>query len=136
MGAFKLCEPAPFMLDAGLGAIQSNILNVNLDFFDALPDEVRNALVNNAEAWHVENAKLVNEGAAKGLARCKAEFGTKTSKMSVAERKQWATMMPNIAKAWAAAQDKRGLPGSKILTTYMDAMRAANQPMLRQWDKE
>ena len=102
MGAFKLCEPAPFMMDAGLGAIQSNILNVNLDFFDALPGEVRNALVDNAEAWHVENARRVNEGAAKGLARCKSEFGTITSSMSAAERKQWATTMPNIAKAWAA----------------------------------
>jgi TRAP-type C4-dicarboxylate transport system substrate-binding protein len=136
MGAFKLCEPAPFMIDPGLGAIQSNILNVNLDFFDALPDEVRNAFVGAAEAWHVDNVDRVVNGAAGGLARCEKEFGTKTSVMSDAERKEWAMMMPNIAKEWAAAQDKKGLPGTKILTTYMDAMRATNQPMLRQWDKE
>ena len=135
MGAFKLCEPAPFMLDVGFGAVQTNSLNVNQDFFDALPDEVRNALVNNAEAWHVENAKRVNEGSAKGLARCKAEFGTKTATLGGAERQEWASMLPNIAKEWAAAQDKKGLPGSKILSTYMDAMRAANEPVLRQWDK-
>lgn len=135
MGAFKLCEPAPFKLDVGFGAVQTNSLNVNQDFFDALPDEVRNALVSNAEGWHVANAKLVNEGAAKGLARCKNEFGTKTAVLSTAERKEWALMLPKIAKAWAAAQDKKGLPGTKILATYMNAMRAANQPMLHQWDK-
>ena len=123
------------MLDAGLGTVQTNSLNVNLDFFNALPGEVRNALVDNAEAWHVAHTKLVNEGSAKGLARCKNEFATKTSSLNGAERKEWALMLPNIAKAWAAAQDKKGLPGTKILSTYMNAMRAANQAMLRQWDK-
>ncbi len=136
MGAFKLCEPAPYMIDPGLGAIQSNILNVNLDFFSALPEEVRNAFVGAAEGWHVDNVDRVVNGAAGGLARCEKDFGTKASVMSDAERKEWAMMMPNIAKEWAEAQDKKGLPGTKILTTYMDAMRATNQPMLRQWDKE
>lgn len=136
MGAFKLCEPAPFMMDAGLGAIQSNILNINQDYLDGLPGEVRKALLDNAETWHVENTKLVNNGAAWGLNRCKKEFGTKTTTLSADDRKKWATMMPNIAKEWAAAQDKKGLPGTKILTTYMDAMRAAKQPLLRQWDRE
>lgn len=68
--------------------------------------------------------------------RCENEFGTKTASMSGGERKEWALMLPNIAKEWAATQDKKGLPGTKILTTYMNAMRAANQPVLRQWDKE
>lgn len=136
MGAFKLCEPAPFMIDPGLGAIQSNILNVNLDFFNALPEEVRTAFVDAAEGWHVDNVDRVVNGAAGGLARCEKEFGTKASVMSDGERKQWAMMMPNIAKEWAATQDANGLPGTQVLTTYMDAMRAADQPMLRQWDKE
>lgn len=135
MGAFKLCEPAPFMIDPGLGAIQSNILNVNLDFFDALPDEVQNAITGSAEAWHVDNVDRVVNGAAGGLARCEKDFGTKATVMSEAERQQWATLMPELAKDWAATQNKKGLPGTKVLTTYMNAMRAAKQPMLRQWDK-
>ena len=32
--------------------------------------------------------------------------------------------------------EKKGIPGKSILTEYMDLMRAANQPILRQWDKE
>ena len=32
--------------------------------------------------------------------------------------------------------EKRGLPARQILTAYMDKMRAAHQPILRQWDKE
>jgi hypothetical protein len=44
--------------------------------------------------------------------------------------------MPNIAKDWASGLDKKGLPGTKMLTAYMNKMRAANQPIIRQWDKE
>ena len=32
--------------------------------------------------------------------------------------------------------DKKGLPGTKLVSAYMDKMRAAKQPITRQWDKE
>jgi TRAP-type C4-dicarboxylate transport system substrate-binding protein len=136
MGAFKLCEPAPYMIDPKLGAIQSGGMNVNLDFFEALPTEVQNAFVAAATAWHADNVERVVSGAAKGLARCKNQFGAKTSVMSDADRAKWAKTMPNFAKEWAATLDAKGQPGTKILTTYMDTMRAAKQPILRQWDRE
>ena len=44
--------------------------------------------------------------------------------------------MPNIAKEWAARADKQGLPGSKMLAAYMDAMRAAGAKPVRDWDKK
>ena len=44
--------------------------------------------------------------------------------------------MPNIAKDWAAELDKQNLPGTKMVNAYMDKMRAAKQPIVRQWDKE
>jgi len=136
MGAFKLCEPAPYMIDPKLGAIQSGGMNVNLDFFESLPEEVRGAFVAAAEVWHADNVERVVGGAAKGLARCEKQFKAKTSVMTDEDRAAWAKLMPNFAKEWAATLDAKGQPGTKILTTYMDTMRAANQPMLRQWDRE
>jgi hypothetical protein len=56
--------------------------------------------------------------------------------MSAADRKAWARDMPNVAKDWAASLEKKGMPGKAILSAYMDAMRGAGQPILRQWDKE
>ena len=44
--------------------------------------------------------------------------------------------MPNVAKQWAEGLEAKGIPGKKILATYMDEMRAANQPIMRHWDKE
>ena len=37
---------------------------------------------------------------------------------------------------WASKLDQKGLPGTKLFKAYMAKMRAANQPILRQWDKE
>ena len=56
--------------------------------------------------------------------------------MSQEARAAWAKSMPNIGKDWAAKLDKEGLPGTKLLGSYMDKMRAANQPIIHQWDKE
>ena len=136
MGAFKLCEPAPHMIDPRLGAVQTGGINANLDFFDGLPAEVRAAFTSAAEAWHADNVNRVVKGAARGLGRCQKQFGVKPTMMSDEDRAKWAKMMPNFAKKWAASLDSKGLPGTKVLTKYMDTMRAANQPILRQWDRE
>lgn len=136
MGAFKLCEPAPYMIDPQLGAVQTGGININLDFFGDLPAEVQAAFVSAAETWHADNVQRVTQGAAKGLARCKQQFNAKTSVMSDDDRAKWAEMMPNFAKKWAAALDDKGQPGTKVLSSYMDTMRAANQPILRHWDRD
>jgi hypothetical protein len=62
--------------------------------------------------------------------------GMKVIDFPDAERKRWATMMPNIAKEWAQDLDKKGEPGTKVLTAYMDELRAAKVPLVREWDKE
>jgi hypothetical protein len=64
------------------------------------------------------------------------DAGGKVVPLSDADRLAWAKQMPNIAKEWAAGLDKQGLPGDKILASYMDFMRANNQPIARHWDKE
>ncbi len=61
--------------------------------------------------------------------------GAKFSVLSNSEREKWAAAMPNIAKEWAARLEKKGLPGNKLLKTYMDELRARNVVISRQWDK-
>ncbi len=41
-----------------------------------------------------------------------------------AERKCWAMRLPNLAKEWADRMEKRGLPGRKVVKTFMDEARA------------
>ena len=111
-GAFKLCEPAPNMLHAGLGAIQSNILNANLDSLAAMPDEVRQAILDNAETWHVANEKIVVGAAKAMLDRCRKDFGLKETTLSDPDRRTWAFAIPNIAKEWATKLDASRVPRS------------------------
>jgi TRAP-type C4-dicarboxylate transport system substrate-binding protein len=135
-GQFKLCEPAPYALNADLGAVSGFSLNVNKDTWESLPEIVRAAFTEAAPAWKASNIARVEKVTGIMVGKCEKEYGTKFTTLSDAERKQWATALPPLGREWAARIDAAGAPGSEILTTYMDAMRAANQPIARQWDKE
>lgn len=135
-GAFKLCEPAPYAFDATLGGVNGFSLNFNRDVWDSLPEEVQNAMAAATPAWVAENVKRVNDGAKSGLARCEAEFGTKVTKASDEERNAWAAALPPLGRNWANERDAAGQPGAEILKAWMDEMRANNQPIARQWDRE
>ena len=67
---------------------------------------------------------------------CEKKYGQKTHVLTKAEKKKWAFSLPNIAQQWAKRQDKAGLPGTAMLTTWMDQMRDKKQLVLRNWDRE
>jgi len=135
-GGFKLCEPAPFFLDGNLGAVQSHNISVNRDVWESLPDEVRAALKTASAAHQKAATDLVVNGASKGIDRCKSEFGSEVTVLSPADRTKWAMSLNNAAKEWAEDLEKQGIPGKAVLSSYMDSMRAANQPIERNWDRE
>jgi TRAP-type C4-dicarboxylate transport system substrate-binding protein len=134
--AFKVCEPAPYVLDADLGAVQGHNISFNMDVWKGLPDEVKAAMKAAAPKHQAYATKTVLEGASKGIERCKKDFGTVVTKLSAADRTAWAKKLDNAAKTWAEGLEKQGIPGKAILTDYMDTMRAANQPIERHWDRE
>jgi len=67
---------------------------------------------------------------------CTKDFGLKYTKLSDAERVAWAKSLPPFGLDWAKETDAKGMPGTKILGGYMDSLRAAKQPIARNWDKE
>jgi len=136
MGGFKLCEAAPFTLDADLGSASVHALNFNKGVWQGLPKEVQDALIAASEPWDKEQLRLLSEGADAGLARCRTEFGMVYTQMSADDRKSWAFGLPNLAQEWAQANDAKGLPASSILKAYMDEMRTSGDPILRNWDRE
>ena len=136
MGAFKLCEPAPHMLDAGLGAASIVPITVNADFWDGASEEIRAALLAGGEAFNKSQLELVVNGATTGLEKCQKEFKTVATVMAPEERAKWAKGMAPLALDWAKQTDAKGFPGTATLNAYMDFMRANNQPVTRNWDKE
>ncbi len=131
----KMYEVAPYMLKADLGTANSKAVTMNKDTWNGLPDEVKTAIQESAIAYRDHMSVKAMEVAAASYKAFEANGGT-IYEMSAAERLDWANRMPNIAKDWAASLEKKGIPGNAVLTSYMDAMRAANQPILRQWDQE
>ena len=132
---FKMAEVAPNMLKADIGAVNTKVLTVNADVWAKLPAEVKKVLQEVAIEYRDLLAKLAKEEGAASVADYKKAGGT-VHELAKAERTAWAKALPNLAQQWAAGLDKEGAQGSEMLKYYMDAMRAAKQPIERQWDRE
>jgi TRAP-type C4-dicarboxylate transport system substrate-binding protein len=131
----KIYEVAPFMLKADLGTANSKAVTVNKDTWKNLPDEVKTAMQEVAIGYRDDMGVKALALADESYKAFTANGGT-TTELSQAQRQQWADNMPNVAQDWVAAREKEGNPGEVVMKSYMDTMRAANQPILRQWDKE
>lgn len=131
----KMYEVAPYVLKANLGSVNSKAITANAKSWKKLPGEVQKAIRASAVEYRDRLAEQALAKAAGSFAKIKAGGG-KIHTMDQAGRVEWAKKMPNVAKGWAASLEKKGLPGNAMLTSYMDTMRAAKQPIIRQWDKE
>jgi TRAP-type C4-dicarboxylate transport system substrate-binding protein len=131
----KLYEVAPYVTRAGLGAQYAGSLCANADWYEGLPDDVKAALKTGADAardWYTDELET-----AVGVSLEKmAEAGATVTNAPDAMRAAWAKGMDNAATTWAAELDAQGKPATEVLTTYMEAMRAAGATPLRDWDKE
>ena len=132
---FKMAEVAPNMLKADIGSVNTKVLTVNADVWAKLPAEVKKVLQEVAIEYRDLLAKLAKEEGATSVADYKKAGGT-VNELPKGERTVWAKALPNLAQQWAAGLDKEGAQGSEMLKYYMDAMRAAKQPIERQWDRE
>jgi TRAP-type C4-dicarboxylate transport system substrate-binding protein len=136
MAAFKYCELAPYKLDTSFGAIANALLMANNDSWAKMPREVRAAITEAGPAWSAAVNKAILGGAKWGQGVCEKKYNQQTTTLTAAQKRQWAFAIPNIAKSWAKRQDKAGLPGSKMLSTWMGFMRDNKQLVTRDWDRE
>jgi len=131
----KLYEVAPYVTRAGLGAQYAGALCANQDWYDALPQEAKDALTQGADAardWYLDALEQAVETSITMM----REKGATITDASDEMRTAWAAGMDNAAKEWATGLDAQGKPGTEILGLYMQAMRDAGAVPLRDWDKE
>lgn len=132
---FKIYEVAPIMTRVNFGARMDNGIVVNSDTWESLPESVQKIFQEVANEYMVRYAGGSAAIAEKFEGILAKNPDVTFNDFSESERVRWATSLPNIAKEWAARQDERGLPGTKVLTTYMDAYRATGETPIREWDK-
>ena len=131
----KLFEVAPHITRAGLGAQYAGALCANEGWYNGLPQEAKDALHAGADAareWYLSAL----EGAVKTSFKVMGEKGATITDASDEMRAAWAKGMENAAKTWAEGLDAKGIPGSDVLSLYMNAMRDAGATPLRNWDSE
>lgn len=131
---FKFPEVAPYLLIANMGSVNTKVITVNAGTWKKLPPEVKKVLQEVAVAYRDHLAKLaVSKGKAAVAAYKKR--GTVTV-MSDEARAAWANGLPNLAVEWATNINTQGKPGTRMLTAYMNALRAAGEKPLRDWDRQ
>lgn len=132
---FKIAEVAPFMLKADLGAVNSKTITVNKDYWEKLPDEVKETLQEVAVAYRDHVAGIAMDRAQASRDAYVAAGGT-IVEMSPEEREAWAMAMPNIAAEWAKGLDDAGQPGTEMLQAYMAKLKDAGFEPVRDWSAE
>ena len=132
---FKIAEVAPSMLKVDLGAVNSKTVTVNADYWEKLPDEVKNVLLDVAVAYRDHVASVAMDRAAASREAYVAAGG-KVIEVSDEDRAAWAAAMPNIAIEWAKTLDEKGEPGSEMLKSYMGKLSEAGFTPLRDWASE
>jgi TRAP-type C4-dicarboxylate transport system substrate-binding protein len=133
--AMKYPEAAPYIAKIGFGAQYSVVLTMNRESFRKLPPAVQKIMLEVGEEWAKRSDEAymtAGEEGYKSLPGFKAHLYV----FPEAERKRWADTMPNIAKEWAAAMEKQGLPGNKALEALMAEARNAGIKPVRDWDKQ
>jgi TRAP-type C4-dicarboxylate transport system substrate-binding protein len=132
----KYPDGAPYVTRTGFGAQYAAALIVNKATFNKLPPELQKILRDVGKEWTDRADKVQFDAGNSGYAMATKFPNGKTFDLPRAEQVKWANAIPNIAKEWAARADKDKLPGTQVLSSYMDAMRAAGAKPVRDWDKK
>ncbi len=133
--AYKLYEVAPVLVDVRLGAVTSKVVTMNRNTWNGLPNTVRTVIQQAAYDYRDELAMETDRRALASREEFIRQGGTITA-LTPEQRKAWADGLPNLALEWADDMEEKGFPGRQILSDYMDMMRAADQPIVRHWDRE
>jgi TRAP-type C4-dicarboxylate transport system substrate-binding protein len=131
----KYPEVAPYTVKVGFGAQYAAAIIVNKGLFDKWPAALQKVFRDAGATWGEESDKAMQNAGEAGL-QSVAGFKGQVIEFPREEQIKWAKMMPNIAKEWAQKLDAQGLPGTKVLTAYMDEMRRLGAKPARDWDKE
>lgn len=133
--AMKYPEAAPYMAKVGFGAQYAVVLTMNKDSFKKLPPAVQKIMLEVGREWGAKSDQAYMTAGERGYASLPS-FKATLYEFPEAERKKWANTMPNIAKEWAAAMEKQGIPGNRALAALMDEARKAGIKPVRDWDRQ
>ena len=131
----KIFEVAPNYTEVDFGAMYAGAVAINKNRFDKFPEEVKVAFRRAGNAYR--GAYLTEQtGRIASSREAWLKGGGKFNKLSSDDQARFVKLIPNPAKEWVKQTEAKGLPARKVLTAYMDAVRATGYKFPRDFDKE
>jgi len=132
---FKFYEPAPYYTLIGFGAMPVIALTVNKAKLESLPAEVRDIIIEVGAEWEAKNGEAMDKVQEFGLAKLK-ENGAIIKSLPDEVRVDWATSLAEFPKKQVAEAESRGLPGLKVMASYLEESKAVGHEWPYEYELE
>jgi TRAP-type C4-dicarboxylate transport system substrate-binding protein len=116
----------------GLGAAFSTSVSMNREIWNQLSPEIQKIMLevgDEASAKYASENDLLGGEAIKEMEAAGATFYD----MSAADKAKWANMLPDFPAMWAQEMNKKGLPGTRIMSAYLDITEKLGVKHAREW---
>ena len=120
---FKFYEPAPYYTLIGFGAMPVIALTANKAKMESLPQEIQDIIYEVSSEWEAKNGAAMDKVQDFGLSKLK-ENGAIIKSLPEDVRVEWAKSLAEFPKTQAADAESRGLPGLKVMSSYIEASKA------------
>ena len=115
---FKFYEPAPNYTLIGFGAMGVNALTANERTMSRLPEDVAAIIREVGQAYEDQAGESLNAAQQRGLDGL-VEVGASVRELPAEARAGWAAALVDFPNTQAKDADGRGMPGSEVMTTYI-----------------
>lgn len=132
IGPARVYEVAKHLTRIDIGAMYFGSVAVNKKFFDKLPKEVQDAMLQAGKATSKAHGQHVTKTANAALETMKAA-GLQITELPQAEKTKWVNSLPNIVAPWLQTT---GDAGKQVLKAYFDELRARGVKPLRDWEQQ
>jgi TRAP-type C4-dicarboxylate transport system substrate-binding protein len=115
---YRLHEVAKYFTQVGFGSVIVGGLSVNADTYESLPKEVQEILVDVGNKYSFEMAEELSTETDSNLEKMKSE-GAVVTTLPEEEKLKWLEKLPNVPNNYAKRLNDEGLPGTEIMTDYI-----------------
>ena len=116
----KLYEPGPFYTLIGFGSITWHGLTANLDFFNRLPADVQEVMLEVAGDFEELTGSNNKDRYEKDIVTLQGGLATVTE-LDAGVRQSWAESLKDWPKEYSDELEAEGLPAKKVLNIVLDS---------------
>lgn len=121
---FRFHEPAPHYTLIGFGPMMVNGLTANVNTMNRLPEDVAQIIREVGVQYEERSGVALDEAQERGLTGLR-DAGAIITELPAETRTGWATSLAEFPGLQARDADSRGMPGTAVMTSYLEAVAAS-----------